>query len=36
MFRLVETECILHETKTVCTAPPDYKCAYRKVKVISQ
>ena len=36
MFRLVETECVFHEARQVCTAPPDYKCPYRKVRVLAQ
>ncbi len=36
VYRLIETECIFQEARTVCTAPPDYKCHYRKVKVLAQ
>ncbi len=36
VYRLIETECIFQEARTVCSAPPDYKCPYRKVKVLAQ
>ena len=36
IFRLVDTECVFHEARHVCTAPPDYKCPYRKVRVLAQ
>jgi hypothetical protein len=36
MFHLVETECLFQEARQICTAPPHYKCTYRKVKVLAQ
>lgn len=35
-FRFVETECVVQDTRSACTAPPNYKCPYRRVKVVSQ
>ncbi len=36
VLQLVETECIVREARRICTAPPGYKCPYRKVRIIPE
>lgn len=35
IVQFVETECVVQDVVQACTAPPDFKCPYRRARIRS-